>query len=134
MQQATTKFHTITLNDLKEKVLHSHHTPVLINVLSEESFQKSNGLRLPGSYWIPNAEVDRKVPLMFSKNKEMVVYCSSFDCTASEKAAEKLQDMGYTNVHVYKGGVKEWKEAGLPMETNQEMSGCCGGTSSCGCD
>ncbi len=134
MQQTTTKFRTITFNDLKEKVLHSHHAPVLINVLSEESFRKSNGLRLPGSHWIPNTEMETKVPLMFPKNKEMIVYCANFECTASEKAAEKLQSMGYPNVYVYKGGVKEWKEAGLPMETNEEVTGCCGGASSCGCD
>jgi rhodanese-related sulfurtransferase len=128
MQQTQTKFNTITLSELKEKVK-SNNPPVLINVLSEESFTKYNGLRICGSHWIPNAELEKKVPLMFPKNREIVVYCASYDCTASDKAAEILRGLGYTNVWVYKGGLKEWKEAGLPVESREELTS----TTSCGC-
>lgn len=127
MQQTQNK--TITLNELKEK-LHGNNPPVLLNVLSEESFAKNGGLRLPNSHWIPNAELEKKAQLMFAKNREIITYCGGFECTASDKAQETLQSLGYTNVRAYKGGLQEWKQAGLPMEANQESSGCCGG--SCG--
>ncbi len=30
--------------------------------------------------------------------------------------AKTLKDMGFTNVHILKGGTKAWKDAGLPTE------------------
>ncbi len=53
---------------------------------------------------------------MLKKDETIVVYCASFDCQASTNAAQKLLSMGYTDVLDYKGGLKEYKEAGLPMK------------------
>jgi rhodanese-related sulfurtransferase len=46
-----------------------------------------------------------------NKNTEVVVYCASFDCNASEKAAKKLTELGYTNVIDFSGGKADWKAA-----------------------
>jgi rhodanese-related sulfurtransferase len=35
-------------------------------------------------------------------------------------SAATLKEMGYTNVMVMEGGLKEWKEQGLPIETSAE--------------
>src|SRR5690625_7892017 len=43
-----------------------------------------------------------------SKEREVVVYCASFDCDASTRAAEKLQQEGFTQVYDYEGGTKDW--------------------------
>jgi rhodanese-related sulfurtransferase len=47
---------------------------------------------------------------------EIIVYCSSPSCTASEKAAKELEAQGYTRVLRYEGGKQDWIDAGLPLE------------------
>ena len=49
------------------------------------------------------------------KDKEVVTYCAGPECDTSIKAAIKLQDLGF-KVKAYEGGIKEWSEAGLPMD------------------
>jgi rhodanese-related sulfurtransferase len=46
------------------------------------------------------------------KSKDLIFYCSSTWCTASDKAAERASTNGYENVHIMRGGIKGWKEAG----------------------
>jgi rhodanese-related sulfurtransferase len=43
-----------------------------------------------------------------SKDRKIVVYCASFDCDASKKAAEKLEKAGFDRVYDYEGGTKDW--------------------------
>ena len=45
-----------------------------------------------------------------------VVYCSDDDCGSSEDLAYQLQDQGFTNIYLFKGGWKQWVENDLPME------------------
>jgi rhodanese-related sulfurtransferase len=37
-------------------------------------------------------------------------------CQNSHQAAERLAELGYSNVAVYAGGKQDWKEAGLRLE------------------
>ena len=46
------------------------------------------------------------------KSKDLIFYCSSTWCTASDKAAERASTNGYKNVHIMREGIKGWKEAG----------------------
>ncbi len=48
------------------------------------------------------------------KNKDLIFYCSSTSCTASDSAAERASANGYENVHIMREGIKGWKEAGKP--------------------
>jgi rhodanese-related sulfurtransferase len=46
------------------------------------------------------------------KSKDLIFYCSSTFCSASDKAAERASSNGYENVHVMREGIKGWKDAG----------------------
>src|SRR5690606_30622588 len=50
------------------------------------------------------------------KNALIVAYCGGPMCTAWQFAAEEAVKLGYKNFKHYKGGIKGWKEAGLPIE------------------
>ena len=50
------------------------------------------------------------------KDEPIVVYCSNFDCHASQGLIEQLVAHGYTNVRHYQGGLIDWEGAGLPIE------------------
>ena len=49
-------------------------------------------------------------------NNGFVVYCSDDDCGSSEDLAYQLQDQGFTNIYLFKGGWKQWVENDFPME------------------
>ena len=49
-------------------------------------------------------------------NNGFVVYCSDDDCGSSEDLAYQLQDQGFTNIYLFKGGWKQWVENDLPIE------------------
>jgi len=48
------------------------------------------------------------------KGSDVVFYCGSTRCTASDKAAVRAIDAGYTHVTVMREGIKGWKSAGKP--------------------
>lgn len=88
---------------------------VIVDALSPLSFAHS---RLPGAVNIPPERVDelasRRIP---DRAAEVVVYCMSYDCDASVETAGRLRELGYSNVLHFSGGKREWREAGLPLET-----------------
>lgn len=102
-----------------EERLEFHGDMVLIDVLPEESYQQEH---LPGAVNIPyNDEnfIAKVENYVMHKNDEIVVYCAHKECTASDKAAEKLQEAGYKNVADFEGGLKEWKKAGHQLHNGQ---------------
>ena len=50
----------------------------------------------------------------FKKDKRIILHCASGGRSAL--AASTLKEMGYENVAHMDGGLKAWKEAGLPTE------------------
>lgn len=101
---------TIDAQELKRKI-DANEDFVFLNVLSREYFDKEH---IPGSDNIPYDSEDfvQKVEERAGgKETEIVVYCANTECTASPKAAEKLEDAGFTNVIDFEGGMEEWKDA-----------------------
>ena len=60
-------------------------------------------------------QIDNRI----QNNEFFVVYCSDDDCGSSEQLAYELQDLGFMNIFVFKGGWKEWTDAGLEIEINK---------------
>lgn len=85
---------------------------VLIDVLKEEMFRKQH---LPQAISIPLDTLEDTIGKVARKERKVIVYCYDADCHASDKAAEKLEELGYTNVHDLAAGIEGWKEAGYPV-------------------
>ena len=103
---------TITREELKKKI-DAGEKFKLVDVLSAQHFSEEH---LPGAINIPLGEIESKAPDLLDKSEEIIVYCASFECMASPTAAKKLEEMGYTNVSDYEGGIKDWKEVGHKLE------------------
>lgn len=71
---------------------------------------------LPGAISIPADHMGEHLMREFKKNRTIVTYCSSLECESSAIAGEKLETYGFKKVLRYKGGLKDWKEAGYPVE------------------
>lgn len=85
----------------------------LVDVLKSEDYER---LHIKRAVNIPLETIDDSTKERFLRDEPIVVYCTDYQCTASPKAAEKLEELGFRNVYHYQGGKKEWQEAGLPME------------------
>jgi rhodanese-related sulfurtransferase len=82
----------------------------LIMAVSEWGFRVKH---IPGSLRFKTPD---QLFAALGKDEPIVVYCSNFDCHASQSLIEKLVAHGYTNVRHYPGGIIDWQGAGLPIE------------------
>lgn len=91
----------------------------VINVLDADHYEREH---IPDTRNIPLADddfVSRVEHAIGDRARPVVVYCASHECDASPRAAVKLEKAGFTNVIDYAGGMKAWREAGLPVEGRQ---------------
>jgi rhodanese-related sulfurtransferase len=103
----------ISREDLREK-LEAGDDFVLVDALSPMSYAAAH---LPGALNLTPGWVDdrarRRIPDL---DTEVVVYCMDADCDTSVKVANRLIDLGYRNIRHYAGGIRDWTDAGLPLE------------------
>lgn len=100
----------ITRDELKVMNETEHEDFVLINVLARDAFSKQH---IRTSINIPVKDenfVDKVADVVGGKDRKVVVYCASFDCDASSKAAKRLEEAGFTQVYDYEGGTRDWFE------------------------
>lgn len=102
----------------------------LVDVLDKEHYEKEH---IQGAISLPLNEIEKKAEKVLKKDEMIVVYCASFDCQASTSAAEKLLSLGYKNVLDYKGGLKDYRAANLPLEgsLHKASSGFASSCSTC---
>ena len=80
-----------------------HRGFALVNVLGEGAFAMAH---IPGSINIPHGNED-VFERRFAKDKEIIVYCPSPDCPASDKVAAVLVTRGFRRVYDYAGGLSD---------------------------
>jgi rhodanese-related sulfurtransferase len=107
-----TKLTFVTLEDLLE-MLENKVAFKLVEVLAKEEFNKEH---IPGAINLPLDEIEKLAKQNLKKMEIIVVYCESYSCHASTKAARKLLDMGYKKTLDFKGGKRWWRHAGLGLE------------------
>lgn len=87
---------------------------LLIDVREESEFAKDH---LPGAVHLGKGIIERDIEARVPDvNAEMVLYCGGG--FRSAMAADNLQKMGYTNVLSMDGGIRDWREKGLPLARN----------------
>ena len=114
---------TMQRDTLKKNMLDRNENVHLINVLGPGEFEKAH---IPGSYNIPVSDknfLQQVENAVGEKDAKIIVYCANFDCTACPDAAKKLEKTGYTHITDYEGGIKDWIEAGYPVERSTSSKG-----------
>ena len=90
---------TVTVVDALGGEYHAkQHLPGALPLVEDEVAARA-GERLP----------DRAAPI--------VTYCSNPSCPNSQRVADRLTALGYTNVRKYREGIEDWAAAGLPTES-----------------
>lgn len=76
---------------------------VIVDVRTVDEFSSGH---IPNAICIPNEDITTSKPeLLPDINQEILVYCRSG--RRSKEAAQKLADIGYTNVYEF-GGIIDW--------------------------
>jgi len=86
---------------------------ILIDARTHSGFDDEH---LPRAISIPADHMGEHLVREIRKERTIVTYCSSFECESSTLAAQKLEKYGFKKVLEYKGGLKDWKDAGYPTE------------------
>ncbi len=84
---------------------------ILIDVREDHEWAKDH---LPGAIHLGKGIIERDVEARFpDPNTELVLYCGGG--FRSALSADNLQRMGYTRVISMDGGIRVWREKGLPL-------------------
>ncbi len=110
-QEAETQIPEISVEDT-DKALQSGAVAVDAN---SSRTRKKNGT-IPDAVILTSSYKYDLAQLPTDKAKDLVFYCSSTSCTASDSAAERASTHGYENVHIMREGIKGWKDAGKPTK------------------
>jgi Rhodanese-related sulfurtransferase len=90
-------------------------TVTVVDALGGDYYAKQH---LPGAVPLVEAEVaERAAEVLPDKSAPIVTYCSNPGCPNSQRVAERLISLGYTNVRKYREGIEDWVNAGLPVES-----------------
>lgn len=92
--------------------LMNHENAVLLDVREPGEFKDG---KLPGALHIPLSQLkDRAGELAKLTSRPVVAYCAFG--RRSTGAAAALAKLGFANIYSLRGGLKAWKDAGLPMD------------------
>ncbi len=111
VNDAKTRVRETTVDEVKAK-LDAGENFVLIDVREESEYAKDH---LPGAVHLGKGIIERDIEKRVPDPKTpIILYCGGG--FRSALSADNLQKMGYTDVLSMDGGVRVWREKGLPLE------------------
>ena len=110
VEDAKTRIQETTVDDVKAR-LDRGEKFVLVDVREESEYAKDH---LPRAIHLGKGIIERDIEARVPDlNTPMILYCGGG--FRSALAADNLQKMGYTRVISMDGGIRDWREKGLPL-------------------
>ncbi len=107
---ARRRINEISIDEVKARV--ERGEPLLLIDVREESEWAND--HLPGALFLGKGilerDIEKQVP---DPDAEIILYCGGG--FRSALAADNLQKMGYTRVLSMEGGIRGWRDKGLPL-------------------
>ena len=95
-------YQQITQDEAKE-LMQADNGSVIVDVRRQDEYDSGH---IPGAILIPNESIGTEKPEALPDPDQMIlIYCRSG--RRSKEAAQKLADMGYTNIYEF-GGIIDW--------------------------
>lgn len=92
---------------------------VLVDVREESEWRQS---RIPGAVYLGRGVIERDVEGRYpDHDTDLVLYCGGG--YRSVLAADNLVKMGYQKVASMMGGIRDWRERGLPIDDTPPPDG-----------
>lgn len=99
--------------------LKSNRNLVVVDLLSFEA-EHDTAERIPGAFPLDPAVLRKAPRIALPENVNMILYCSSGSDAISARAAVGLKQIGIEKVWVLEGGLRAWREYGLPLSPSVE--------------
>jgi rhodanese-related sulfurtransferase len=103
----------ISIEDLEKHI--EAGTVTLIDVNGTSTYQKGH---IPGAIDFQSEKNLLATKLPQDKESLIVAYCGSPRCGAYKRGVKAAKELGYTNVKHLSAGIRGWKAAEMPVETN----------------
>lgn len=111
VQDAKSRIRETNVIEVKQRLYRGENL-LLVDVREESEWEQGH---LPGAHYLGKGVIERDVERMFpDPGAEIILYCGGG--FRSALAADSLTKMGYTKVISMDGGIRGWREAGLPLE------------------
>ncbi len=108
---AKSRVRELTIPQVVEKQKHGEKFH-FVDVREDSEWEKG---RAQGAQHIGKGVIERDIESLIPDHKaEIILYCGGG--FRSALAADNLQKMGYTNVFSMDGGIRGWRDLGLPEE------------------
>jgi glyoxylase-like metal-dependent hydrolase (beta-lactamase superfamily II)/rhodanese-related sulfurtransferase len=101
----------ISMAELAERVKRNDLELVLLDVREKEAFAAGH---IPGARHLPRGQLELRVNSELPDPTERILVCCEFG-QISTLAAATLRELGYTHAAALDGGIKAWRESGLPL-------------------
>ena len=101
----------ISVDDLDAAI--NAGTVTILDVNGSDSYSEGH---IPGAIDFEASEVSLKDALPEDKNALIVAYCGGPLCPSYKDGMKAAEELGYTNVKHYSGGISGWKKAGKQLE------------------
>ncbi len=114
---ATHDYQIVKTEELK-RMLDDGIEMTVVDARNPEEYQE---VHIKGAINIPEkkfAEYQQELP--GNKSAKIIFYCNGIKCGKSKKAAQKVINLGYTDISVYAEGMPVWEEKGMPIYTGPE--------------
>ena len=101
-KQIKNEYKQITVEEAK-RIMDEESGFVILDVRRQDEYDSGH---IPGAFLLTNESIGSgEIPALPDKSQKILVYCRSGN--RSKQAANKLADLGYTNVYEF-GGINDW--------------------------
>jgi glyoxylase-like metal-dependent hydrolase (beta-lactamase superfamily II)/rhodanese-related sulfurtransferase len=109
--EASARVPFVSMAELAERVQRNDLGLVLLDVREKDAFGEGH---IPGARHLPRGQLELRVNKELPDPTQRILVCCEFG-HISTLAAATLRELGYTQAAALDGGMKTWREAGLPV-------------------
>ena len=103
----------ISMAELAERVGKNDLGLVLLDVREKDAFAAGH---IPGAQHLPRGQLELRVNKELPDPTKRILVCCEFG-QISTLAAATLRDLGFSQAAALDGGMKAWRESGLPLNS-----------------
>ena len=111
LTEAAAQVPFIAMAELAERVNRNELGLILLDVREKDAFDAGH---IPGARHLPRGQLELRVNTELPDPTLRILVCCEFG-RISTLAAATLRELGYTRAAALDGGIKAWRESGLPM-------------------
>ncbi len=112
LSEAAAKAPFMSMQELSERLGGNSRDLIVVDLREKDAFDQGH---VPGARHLPRGQLELRVNSEFPDPTVRIVTCCEFG-KISTLAAATLRDLGFLRVTALDGGIKAWREAGLPLD------------------